>query len=274
MKIIPAIDILDGQCVRLTKGDFSTKKVYSSDPMSVAKEFEKLGATMLHMVDLNSAQTGLLKNNFANQELIIKISKAVSIPVEVGGGIRDIETARKYLNSGVKRIVIGTKAVMDSNFLPSLLEEFDSSRIVVAIEIKNGKVAIKGWQEVIEKNYLDFAKELKALGITEILFTDVEKDGSLTKPNFEVISELVQMGFNVIASGGVSNLEAISKLQKIGVLIPRGEHHVPKSAEGRFPKGLCPCGARLTPRCYPESAGKHLPHTPSGNGVASRSLRF
>jgi len=122
MIIIPAIDILNRECVRLTKGNFSTKKVYFTDPLAVAKEFERQGAKMLHIVDLDAAKTG----KPASQDLILKISKSVSIPIEVGGGIRDLNTARKYLNNGVGRIVIGSKALTDSTFLTSLLKEFGS----------------------------------------------------------------------------------------------------------------------------------------------------
>ncbi len=212
MLIIPAIDIIDGKCVRLTKGEFSTKKIYSSDPLGVAQDFERQGAAMLHIIDLDAAKTGVP----VNQELITKICKAVKIPIEVGGGIRDISTAQKYLNSGVRRAVLGTKALTDFGLLSSLIKEFGSKRIVVALEIKKGKIAIKGWQETVDKNYLDFAKELKTLGITEILFTDVEKDGSLTEPNFIVLKELINLGFNVIASGGISDLKSLKKINTLG----------------------------------------------------------
>ena len=212
MLIIPAIDIIDGKCVRLTKGEFFTKKIYSSDPLGVAKDFERQGADMLHIIDLDAAKTGVP----VNQGLITKICKAIKIPIEVGGGIRDINTAQKYLNSGVRRAVLGTKALTDFGLLLSLIKEFGSKRIVVALEIKKGKIAINGWQETVDKNYLDFAKELKALGITEILFTDVEKDGSLTEPNFIVLKELVNLGFNVIASGGISDLESLKKIKTLG----------------------------------------------------------
>lgn len=212
MKILPAIDILDGKCVRLTKGEFESKKIYSSDPLAMAKEFEQQGAKMLHIVDLDAAKAG----KPINQKLIIRIAKTVKIPIEVGGGIRELKTAEAYLNSGVQRIVIGTKALTDSALLASLIKKFGSGRIVVAVEIKQGKIAIKGWQEILDKDYLDFAKELKALGVTEVLFTDVDRDGSLTEPNFTAIQKLIALGFNVIASGGISDLESIKKLEKLG----------------------------------------------------------
>src|SRR3990167_8012412 len=212
MKILPAIDILDGKCVRLVKGEFESKKVYSSDPLAVAKSFEKQGAKMLHVVDLNAAKIG----KPVNQELILNIAKAVGIPIEVGGGIRDIETARTYLNNGVGKIVVGTRVINDLAFLSSLINEFGIDRVVVAVETRKGKITTNGWQENTNKDYLDFAKELKILGVTEILFTDVDKDGTLTEPNFEAIQKLVGLGFKVIASGGISNIESIRKLENLG----------------------------------------------------------
>ncbi len=212
MIIIPAIDIIDGQCVRLVKGEFKSKKVYSLSPLAMAKKFEQDGAGRLHVVDLDAAKTG----KPVNQELIIKLAKAVKIPVEVGGGIRDLKTAERYLQSGINRIVLGTAALTDSFLLIHLLEKFGSDKIIVAIETKQGKVATNGWQTTSNKNYLDFAKELKSLGISDILFTDVDKDGTLTEPNFEGVRNLIGLGFNVIASGGISNLESISKLKQLG----------------------------------------------------------
>lgn len=212
MLIIPAIDIMDGQCVRLTKGEFSTQKIYSSDPLAMAKKFEQQGAKILHVVDLDAARTG----KPANQELIIKIAKSLKIPIEVGGGIRSEEVARSYLNAGVKKIVIGTKAVNDLKFTSSLVAEFGSGRIIIAIETKQGKIAISGWQETIDENYLDFANALKLCGVTEVLFTDVDRDGSLTRPNFKAVQNLVALGLKVTASGGISDLDAIKKLRQLG----------------------------------------------------------
>src|SRR3989338_2424456 len=212
MKILPAIDILDGKCVRLVKGEFDNKKVYSSDPLAVAKKFEQQGAKMLHVVDLDAAKIG----KPVNQKLILNIVKAVSIPIEVGGGIRDIETARTYLNNGVQKIVIGTRVIDDVAFLSSLIQEFGNNRIVVAVETREGKITKNGWQENTGKNYLEFAKELKASGVVEILFTDVDKDGTLTEPNFEAIKKLLSLDLKVIASGGISDLASIKKLNNMG----------------------------------------------------------
>src|SRR3990167_6682858 len=170
MLVIPAIDILDGEVVRLRRGDFALKKIYSSDPIAVAKQFEADGAKMIHVVDLNGAKTGIP----ANREEIQKIARAVSIPLEIGGGIRDAEGARMYLEVG-KRIILGTKALEEPSLITSLVEEFGSERIVVALEIKGEKVALEGWQKTVDKTYKDFARELKTLGVSGILFTDIER---------------------------------------------------------------------------------------------------
>jgi cyclase len=212
MLIIPSIDIINGKCVRLTKGEFSTQKIYSSDPLAMAKKFEQQGARMLHIVDLDAAKTGKPEN----QELILKIAENLKIPIEVGGGIRINKTARAYLNSGVQKIVVGTRAITDLKFLSALIEEFGNNRIVVAVETKQGKIAVSGWQETIDENYIDFAAALKLRGVTEILFTDVDKDGSLAEPNFNAVKNLVELGFKVIASGGISGLESIRKLRRLG----------------------------------------------------------
>ena len=211
MLIIPAIDILDGKCVRLTRGEYVTQKIYG-DPLKFAKQLESDGARMLHVVDLNGARDGAP----ANRELIMRICSAVSIPVEVGGGIRKAETARAYLAAEAARVVTGTRAMDDMDFVGELIREFGASRIVVALEIKGGKVAVKGWQSTVHKDYRELARELKARGVTELLFTDVERDGTLTEPNFEVVRELAALGFNVIASGGVSDVQAIRKLRELG----------------------------------------------------------
>ena len=213
MKVIPAIDIIGGACVRLTKGEFASKKVYATDPVAVAQDFERQGATLIHVVDLDGARTGVS----ANKELILKIAKSISIPLEVGGGIRDEVVAREYLSAGVARVVIGTKAQTDPAFLTSLIKEFGSARIVVALEIKGGKLAVEGWQKTLDTDGTDFAKRMKALGVTEILCTDVERDGTMTEPNYELVRSLAQMGFNVVASGGISDMKALTTLKSIGL---------------------------------------------------------
>ena len=212
MLIIPAIDILDGAVVRLTRGDFALKKVYSSDPVAVAKELEKRGARMLHVVDLNGAKTGVPRN----QEIIAAIAKAVRIPLEIGGGIRDARTARTYLGIG-SRIILGTKALEEPELIKSLIKEFGSDRIIVALEIKDGKIVTEGWQTTLERDYRSVAGRMKEIGVRNVLFTDVDRDGTLTEPNIRPVRELAaEFGFRVIASGGVSDVTAIRLLRGVG----------------------------------------------------------
>jgi len=213
MLVIPAIDIIGGECVRLTKGEFRSKKVYASDPVVVAKDFERQGAKLIHIVDLDGAKTGVA----ANKELLLKIAKSVSTPLQVGGGIRDAALAREFLNAGVARVVIGTKAQTETAMLTSLIKEYGSARIVVALEIKGGKLAVEGWQKTLDTDGVDFAKKMKALGITEILCTDVERDGTMTEPNYEFVRSLADMSFNVVASGGISDMKALTTLKGIGL---------------------------------------------------------
>ena len=211
MLVIPAIDILGGECVRLKRGDFADKKVYSSDPVAVAVEFERQGAGMLHIVDLDGAKTG----RPANTEVIGAIKKAIRIPLEVGGGIRNAAVARKYL-AFADRIVLGTKALEDISFIEGLIREFGSDRIIVALETKGGKVATEGWQQTLEGDFLEAGRKLKRAGVTHILFTDVGRDGMLGEPNYDMALQLVTAGFNVIASGGVSDVKALRTLSSIG----------------------------------------------------------
>ncbi|MBU0577504.1 imidazole glycerol phosphate synthase subunit HisF [Patescibacteria group bacterium] len=213
MLIIPAIDIMGGQCVRLTQGKFSTKKVYNTDPLKVAKQFEKEGAEMLHIVDLDGAKKGKM----INRDLIIQIQKSINIPVQTGGGIRSIQDIETCIKSGIERVIVGTKALEDINFLKEIIQRYGTDRIVVGIDIKNGKVAINGWQRETTKDYLDFAAILKGLGVVNVVVTDIARDGTLISPNFELGKNLTDMGFKVIVAGGVSNLSDIRTLESTGV---------------------------------------------------------
>lgn len=213
MLIIPAIDIMDGKCVRLTKGKFSSKKIYFDDPISVAKNFERDGAQMIHVIDLDGAKTGEPKN----LGVIKKIAQSVKIPIEVGGGIRSIKAAEAYLSSGISRIILGTKAALDGDFIKKLIEKFGREKIVISIDVRDGKVATNGWQTDGTQNSLDFAKNIKALGVTEVIVTDIARDGTLTTPNFGITGEIKKLEFNVIAAGGVSDILSVKKLKKMGI---------------------------------------------------------
>ena len=214
MLIIPAIDILGGKCVRLLRGNFENSTVYSDDPVAVAKKWEREGAEMLHVVDLDGARTG----SPGNMDLIRKILSAVSIPVEVGGGIRSLELARDYIKSGAQRVILGTRPLEDPQVAQELIGEFGSDRIVIAVELKGNLLTIKGWQKTLAGSLASFLDIIKLSGVTTILFTDVDRDGTLTEPNYGKPLELMlEKGFKVIASGGISDAQSISRLASIGV---------------------------------------------------------
>ncbi len=205
MIIIPAIDLLDGKCVRLMQGDYNRVTVYSNYPEEIAMTFEQQGAEIIHIVDLNGAKSGKPENF----KIIEKIISSISIPIEVGGGIRDIETAKKYSSIGVKRIVIGTRALENPDFFSELSGEVEAD-IIAGIDGKNGKVAIKGWTEVSEVSVIDLARVVEKKGVKGIIYTDISKDGMRVGPNYEATVNLSKnVSVPVIASGGIGSLEDI-----------------------------------------------------------------
>jgi len=211
MLIIPAIDLKSGKVVRLFQGKFNRQKVYSADPVKVAKHWAKQGAKFLHIVDLDGASSGELKNI----EVLKKIIEQVGIGVEFGGGVRSIETISKLLSLGVQRVILGTKAASDVKFLKRAWKKF-GERIIVSIDAKCGKVLTQGWNCQAAKTTLVFAKELKTIGFKQIIYTDISKDGTLAGPNISGIKELLKLtGLKVIASGGVCDLEDLVKLKKL-----------------------------------------------------------
>lgn len=213
MKLYPAIDIKNGQCVRLCQGVFSDVKVYEEKPYTVAKEFEKAGASFLHIVDLDGALAG----HTANAEAIAEIVKNVSIGTEIGGGIRTMEDIKQKLNLGLNRVIIGTKAVKEPQFIKEAIVAFGAERIVIGIDAKDGMVAIEGWETVSDRSAVAFALEMKKLGATTVIYTDIARDGMLTGPNFERTEEMIrETGMEIIASGGVSSMEDLVRLRKIG----------------------------------------------------------
>jgi len=212
MLIIPAIDLKDGKVVRLLKGRFDKVSVYSDDPAGIAMRWQKEGAKRLHVVDLDGARTGRLKNIGAIKEII----KSADMLVEVGGGIRSVETAQKLLKAGAGKIVLGTKAALEPKLLGALTRKFED-RILVGIDAKDGFVAVRGWQEKTSIKAIDFARRLEGLGIREIIYTDISRDGTLRGPNIEAIKRLLcaTEGILVIASGGVSSLADIKALKAL-----------------------------------------------------------
>ena len=213
MYIIPAIDLIDGQAVRLIKGDYAQKTVYSNDPSEVAVSFEKAGAKLLHLVDLDGAKDGTT----ANFDTIKNIIEKTSLSVEVGGGIRDIEKIKRYIDIGVDRVIIGTAAVTDQDFLVKAVEKF-CDKIVVGVDILDGYVAIKGWTEISQLSCFDFCQTLQSIGVKTIICTDISKDGMMSGTNLDLYRSLQQnFGVKIIASGGVSTLEDIRALAEMNV---------------------------------------------------------
>lgn len=208
MEIIPAIDLKGGKCVRLEQGDMKRDTVFSSDPVSMAKKWESMGATRLHLVDLDGAFKGKPQNKYIIEDII----DAISIPVQVGGGIRDIETIDEYVAMGADRIILGTIAQKSPKFVIKACDIYHE-RIVVGIDAKDGKVAIKGWAEVTSKNAMDLAAEYEDYGVAAIIYTDISKDGMMQGPNIEATKELaLSVDIPIIASGGVSSIDDIKAL--------------------------------------------------------------
>lgn len=211
MIVIPAIDLKDGKCVRLLQGKKDEVTVYSDDPASTARRWVELGARLLHVVDLDGAFTGEQKNF----ESIREIRKAIQIPIELGGGIRDIARIDELVKLGVDRIIIGTSAAEDPDMVRDACKSFPG-RVFVGIDAKDGKVAVNGWVEVTELDAIEFARQMESAGTAGIIYTDISRDGMLTGPNIEAMAKMVDaVKIPVIASGGVSNIDDIKKLTQI-----------------------------------------------------------
>ncbi len=214
MKLYPAIDIKNGQCVRLRQGKFDDVIIYSNNPVDIAKEWEACGASFIHLVDLDGALCG----HAVNAEVIRKIASTVNIPVEVGGGIRNIKDIEDVLALGVSRVIIGTKAVENPNFIKEAVDKFGADKIVAGVDAKDGLVAIHGWEKVSNIKAIDLCMEMKKLGIKTIIYTDISKDGMLSGPNVyqtKLLSD--QTGLDIIASGGVSGLKDLELVDEAGI---------------------------------------------------------
>ena len=223
MIVIPALDLKEGRCVRLSQGRMDQESVYSENPVQMAKHWESKGAERLHLVDLNGAVTG----KPFHKSLIEEITKSVHIPVEVGGGIRDLETIESYLSSGVEWVILGTVAFGNRSLVEESCQRFPE-RVILSIDAKGGRVAIQGWQEVVSIETIDLAKQFKGMGLSAIIFTDVERDGMSTGLNSEMTKALARStSIPVIASGGVSRIEDIEHLMALesegvtGVIVGR-----------------------------------------------------
>lgn len=218
MEIFPAIDLKEGRCVRLYQGQFQKETVVNENPVAQGLLFEKLGARTLHIVDLDGAVAGYS----INLSVIENICKAVRIPVQVGGGVRSLETVEALLAIGVKKVILGTAALYDSSFLKRAVHLYKEN-IIVGIDAKEGYVATRGWLDVSKVSYIELAKEIEQIGVQTIIFTDIAKDGTLEGPNFKQLQLLQEaVSLRIVASGGVCSLSDVRRLHDMklyGVII-------------------------------------------------------
>lgn len=213
MFIFPAIDLYDGKAVRLLKGDYEKMTVYSDNPAEFALDFEKSGASHLHLVDLEGAKEGTTPN----LETVKKIVKSCNMFTEVGGGIRSMEVVDKYISSGIDRVILGTAAVKDEEFLKEALGKY-GDKIAVGVDIKDGYVAIKGWVESSGIHFMDFCRKMEDMGVKCIICTDISKDGAMQGTNLELYKQLSEnFNINITASGGVSSIEDVKYLSDMGI---------------------------------------------------------
>ncbi|MBO5313600.1 MAG: 1-(5-phosphoribosyl)-5-[(5-phosphoribosylamino)methylideneamino]imidazole-4-carboxamide isomerase [Clostridia bacterium] len=211
MKIFPAIDLYDKKAVRLFKGDYEQMTVYSDNPLEIARDFEKNGAEFIHMVDLEGAKNGTTPNI----EIVRSIVENTSLFVEIGGGIRSIETVKRYLESGVGRVILGTSAVTDEAFLLEAVKTY-GEKIAVGADVKDGYIAIKGWVEKSRYSLEEFLNKLEGIGVKTVICTDISKDGAMKGTNLELYKSLnSKYSLDIIASGGVSTIDDIKALKEM-----------------------------------------------------------
>lgn len=212
MILLPAIDLIGGQAVRLVRGDYGKKTVYANDPLSVASGFQTAGAGYLHMVDLDGAKSGSPENF----DTVRRITEGTSLFVELGGGIRTEDRICSYLELGVRRVILGTAAVRDFSFLTEMVKKYGDA-IAVGVDLKKGKVAVDGWLSVTELDGRDFLTRLADIGVKNVIVTDIAKDGAMMGTNLEMYEQLSDIGLKLTASGGVSSVEEIRKLSRLGL---------------------------------------------------------
>lgn len=213
MEIIPAIDLRGGKCVRLYQGDYSQETVFSDDPVGMARRWSSLGAPRLHLVDLDGAATGKL----CHLPVIGEIAAAINIPVQVGGGIRQMESIAKLLDAGVERVILGTVAVANPEMIREACHRFGDA-VIVGIDTRDGYVAVHGWQRGTTITASELIQQMTALGARRFIYTDILRDGTLTQPNFEAIAELTsKTSLPIIASGGVTSISDLTRLSQLGV---------------------------------------------------------
>ena len=213
MIILPAIDILGGECVRLFKGEYGTARKVASSAIETVKSFENDGAEFIHLVDLDGAKEGTT----VNRELFYSLAKMTNVPLELGGGIRNMETVDAYLNGGISRVILGSAALRDREFLKKAVDKY-GEKIAVGIDAKGGKVSVSGWLDDSDVDYIEFAKEMEKEGVRNIIFTDISKDGTLAGPNLEQLGALSKaVKCDITASGGVHNIEDIKNLKDMNL---------------------------------------------------------
>jgi phosphoribosylformimino-5-aminoimidazole carboxamide ribotide isomerase len=213
MIIFPAIDIKENKCVRLSQGDFSKVKTYSNEPFDMALKWKNEGASFLHIVDLDGARS----EEIINKESIEKIAKNIGLPIQVGGGIRSEEKIKNFIDMGVARVIIGTIAVENKDLLKELASKY-KEKLIVSIDAKDGKVALRGWEVISKVDSIDLCKELEQIGIKTIVYTDISKDGMLEGPNFDIYKILSERtSLNIIASGGITSIDDIKRLKDMNI---------------------------------------------------------
>jgi phosphoribosylformimino-5-aminoimidazole carboxamide ribotide isomerase len=213
MKIIPAIDIIDGKCVRLSKGDYDTKKIYNENPLEVAKEFEDFGVKFLHLVDLDGAKS----KHIVNQKVLENIARETFLQIDFGGGLKSLEDIEIAFNSGAKQITIGSIAVQNPEFCFELIEKYGSEKIILGADCENKKIKTSGWLEKSDKDVIDFILQYQEKGMKNTICTDISKDGMLEGPSTDLYQDiLAKTSTQLVASGGISGIEDVYKMKEIG----------------------------------------------------------
>ena len=213
MIIFPAIDLYEGRAVRLLRGDYAQMTVYSDHPEEIGKDFAAKGATHVHLVDLEGAKSGTTPN----LDTVLRIRESAGLFCEIGGGIRNMETVATYLEAGLDRVILGTAAVEDREFLGKAVAKY-GEKIAVGVDVRDGFVAVKGWTENSALRFMDFCREMEALGVKTLICTDITRDGAMRGTNREMYRELSEaLGLQITASGGVSSLEDVESLRKLNL---------------------------------------------------------
>ena len=214
MEVIPAIDLREGRVVRLYQGDFQRETVFSEDPVSVAVDWQAAGAPRIHIVDLDGARSGAL----VNLGVVGRIAAQVTVPLQMGGGIRTLDTALKVVRTGVERIVLGTAAVRDPKLVSQVCETLGREAVVVGVDARDGRVAVQGWSESASITAKELMQEMVALGVGRFVYTDIARDGTLQGPNLQAIEALVkELAVPIVAAGGIASMEDLERVAQIGV---------------------------------------------------------